>query len=63
MLRPEVNVKEYVYAEIELSSIPASMSASVFVYIDFWSQRKANVIIIVNWPLVLAIKKVIKRLD
>ena len=44
-LRPEVNVNEYVDAGIEPSSIPASTSASLFVYIDFRSQRNAKVIL------------------
>ena len=43
-LRPEVDVNEYLDAGIEPSSISASTSASVFIYIDFWSQHKANIL-------------------
>ena len=46
--------KEYVDAGIEPSSIPASTSAFVLIYIDFWSERNVNVILwCVNQPLVL----------
>ena len=45
------NVNEYVDAGIELSSIPASTSASVLVYIDFRSQLMQCKRYIVNQPL------------